>query len=43
MAPSVPLPGTLNPLGSRLAPGSWEQLNLGGTLEDSMFSEWLGR
>lgn len=29
MAPSVPLPGTLNPLGSRLAPGSWEQLNLG--------------
>ena len=29
MAPSVPLPGTLNPLGSGLAPGSWEQLNLG--------------
>lgn len=28
MAPSVPLPGTLNPLGSGLAPGSREQLNL---------------
>ena len=29
MSPSVPQPGTLNPLGSRLAPGSREQLNLG--------------
>ena len=29
MAPSVPLPGTLSPLGSGLAPGSREQLILG--------------